>query len=177
MTAGDATIPDWIAAIGTTGAFVVALALLAKDLRATWEQRREKARNAASKVSAWWEYDTSRAGEPAPDYGRGFKAYYAPFWVLRVRNAGSEPVYECHVSLGPPAKPGDEPAKYFFPIVPPDQTLSDMIHEDEVAIWADDDERVLSKDVWVELTFTDPAGKRWRRSRTGVLEEIGSGGP
>ena len=47
------TVPDWLAAVGTLLAFVVALRLLFKELAAHREQEEDRRRNQASLVTAW----------------------------------------------------------------------------------------------------------------------------
>jgi hypothetical protein len=84
------TVPDWIAAIGTTLAFLVAFTVLALDLK-------ERHRRQASQVAAWLE--------------RG-----KPNATLHVANSSGEPVYDVRTT---PQIFGGDYEPYSLPVLGP----------------------------------------------------------
>lgn len=168
------SVPEWVGAIGTTGAFVAGLVLLGKELQEHRSRRAERRLEAASQVSTWWEYDRSRSGDPAPSIGKGVKSFYTAFWALHVRNGGPAPVYDCTVYVGPRKDFQQLPDSYFFPVVAGGTTLSENLDDMEIELWHDEDKGLLAKDVWAEVTFTDPSGRSWLRDAYGRLVELPS---
>jgi hypothetical protein len=83
-------------------------------------------------------------------------------------------VHNCTVIIGPHPEQGGPPAEYYFPILPPETTLFNVIQTDEVAVWLDEPAGLASREVWVEVTFTDPSGQHWRRDQQGELERLES---
>lgn len=144
------TLADWLAAVGTIGAFVVTYRLLRHELQ-------ERARGQANSVAAWVQIeptDESQASVPGDDGDR-----YR--WVAYVRNASTAPVYGCVVTVIDPTGPGD-PVELLFETVAPGATKDWQINDFGV------DCNVVPGLV-VEVAFTDARGAHWCRDSVGAL--------
>ena len=143
------TVPDWIAAIGTTGALLVAVTLL-------WREQRDHDVAQARLVSAWVnEVDDSR---PEPLSG------------VVVQNKSDEPVYDviiflfdsvAHAEVG---EPGQE--IFHVEVLPPGtrHRATDSVHAR------------MGHIPLLTLTFTDSSNRRWTR-KGGSLQRAASDYP
>ncbi|MEQ1699266.1 MAG: hypothetical protein ABMA25_04105 [Ilumatobacteraceae bacterium] len=130
------TIPDWIGAIGTTGAFIVAVGLLGRELR---DRRVAQARL----VSAWvTEVDNNQQ---------------EPITSVVVQNRSGEPVYEVTLSWFDPVAHADvgEGGEILIhlTVLPPDtrQQAADSVPTRMGHLPA------------LTLSFTDSSDRRWTR--------------
>ena len=173
MSVDWGTVPEWIGGIGTLLAFGVALRLLFLELRARRATESDNRARDARRISAWWEWDDEIAtgAGPVPRDRAGLPRG----WVIRLRNAGDTPVYDCQVYLGGPRTRGKQPMRFDLPVVPPETTLWEGFGTEDVFDPSDEDYE--TKTAWVELVFTDSAGKRWLRKWYGELTEVDTPNP
>jgi hypothetical protein len=153
------TVPDWVAAGGTVFAFFVALRLLDKELEVRREQQEDRRRAQARLVSKWI---------PEPE-----REGHTPNFVfaVMVRNGSEEPIYNVTITMAPPdsayaADPEAGPTeagtlRYQRPVMAPGETFRD--------------ERRMVPDLpgHLGVSFTDAAGRRWKRYPDGRLVEPG----
>jgi hypothetical protein len=161
------TIPDWIAALGTVAAFLVALRLLAKELTARREVEEDRRRAQARLVSAW---TTPRRIETA---GPELKLEF----IVVLKNGSDEPVHEVWLTLVPDSSPfasDPEAARAEdgtvkdpdtdwgnVELVPPGETFNVAVMPGRYPI----------KKLVLGISFTDSQGRRWRRLPGGTLIE------
>lgn len=152
------SLTDWIEAIGTGGALLLAVIFGWIEIRGARRDRADRVRlekrAQASLINAWL---IVREREP-------YATYTDVLAVAAVENSSSSPVYDVvvHVPAGVWNSEPHEWRRGF--LVPTDRPE-----------YADDDPEpvnMLPGDVPLEITFRDAAGVRWRRSREGVLEEL-----
>lgn len=143
------TLPEWVAALGTVGAFSVALLLLGRQMAALRASEEDRRKRQAFNVGAWW--------EPIKN---------GHIYRFHVRNANPTPIYSCLVILRAVYKPvGAAIMSISVPVVAPNDTA---IEDRPAAEIHPDDVRGAS----VELGFTDSDGRHWRRHRDGTLAEL-----
>jgi hypothetical protein len=143
------TVPDWIAAIATSGALLVAVSLLARELRT-------HAVTQARLISAW----VTELEEP------GTQSYLS----VIVQNKSDEPVYDLviwtfdSVADEDVGEPGS--VRFSVDVLPPDTR-----HQATESLPAR-----MGHVPTITVKFTDSAGRRWRRSG-GRLHEVENRGP
>jgi hypothetical protein len=157
--------PQWtdiLQAIGTVGAFAVALFLLGVELasrRAREDQRRDQARH----ISAWvdeWPRLSASASASEPERGPN------PLAVrLKVHNGSEEPIHGCLVKVCVPLPDDQDKEVEFGPvhIIPPHRPYTyslDLPSRPEYRPYVSD------------LFFTDSAGRMWHRGSYGELVEL-----
>ncbi len=165
-------LPAWLGAVGTVGAFAAGLTLLRRQLNDFERADEERTAAAASSVSAWWEWDEAAHAIRflGMGTGGGDRIENRPGWVIRVRNGGRAPIYNCVVFIGPRRVATLPPLGYSFPIVPPESTSkATILSEDEAEIVLQSDDEEYRR-TWVEVFFRDAEGRMWRRRHDGVLE-------
>ena len=149
--------PAWLSAIGTVGAFAVALSLLGLQTFDRRAQSNDK-RVAQARLVSTWLTDVlaeERSGDTVSDPSIAF-----PRLVVLVKNGSAEPVYDVVIAVGvgtrgtflrrPGALGPTEIRRLLIPI-PSDPRGTPT----------------------PEIAFTDSAGRRWLRLGTGQLKEIG----
>ena len=156
------TVTDWmeavgtcVGAVGTGGALFVAAVAYARQAR---DRRREQ----ANRVSAWFTADTGVPG------GRT---------VVNVRNTSGRAIYDCKIEVVDPSLPGtaivmrgaSAPSEAImgFSVVPPDL--------DVLAFRGVDESLLLDPGgtpAGIRLVFRDQAERYWRRDEHGRLAEI-----
>jgi hypothetical protein len=138
---------DVFSAIGTVGAFGVAMYLLRKEQQRETDRREDERRAQAARVSAWLET------RPTPNGGREL--------LFHVHNAGDMPIYE--VSL-PTMTPGEENTEaQFIGLVPPGQTIVRAAPRDWIKNYFTPEP--------VQIEFLDSGGNQWIRDEQGALSE------
>ena len=144
------TLPDWLAAFGTVGAFVAGLRLLRKELDTRREAVEDRRRAQARLVSAWVSPARVRTGlEPEEvDFGH----------TLTARNGSDEPVHNVMVKLYRMRQPQENAGAFYFDVLPPQST----------------EERSFVRDPgglpWLLVSwFTDAQGYSWERLPNGSL--------
>jgi hypothetical protein len=146
------TLAEWFAAVGTIGAFVVALILLGRQMRAYRAAEDDRTRGQARGVAVW----TRIAGQHNSNEVRR---------EIIVRNSSDTPIYNC-VAF---ASQYWEPPEFNFSVqigtLPPDEDCVTEIPEGELS-----DPEVV-RGPRVEVAFTDARGRHWRRLSSGELEE------
>jgi hypothetical protein len=149
------TLPDWLAAAGTVGAFWVTYLLLRKEQKARREFEDENRQAQARLVSAWITFPRQAGPHSAVHVAD-----------LVVKNMSEEPVYDLRATLIPHSKlPEDDPEgamgpdviRFHFGIMPPEERGTTRIKD------------VPSEPLAVILAFTDAHGREWRRFHNGDL--------
>jgi hypothetical protein len=156
------TVPDWLAAIGTLAAFVVALRLLAKELTARREQEEDRRRAQARLVNAWLTMKWRESDGEAES------------WFV-VTNASDEPVYQVKVTV----VPGDsgfasdpEMARGQAETIEENWNSPLLPHESRDGC-VPDEWNWWTRKASLGLSFTDSQGRRWKRIPvTGALIEV-----
>jgi hypothetical protein len=161
------TVPDWLAAFGTLAAFFVALRLLAKELAARREQEEDRRTEQARLVAAWmtskWASETEvrhsivmRNGSDEPI----FDGLCVP--VPNTSRYASDPL-----TLLEPGRPEGTNMMFdyvlTFQILPPHEMRESDLPLPE--LWTS------PWNVAIGLSFTDAAGRRWKRYPDGRLVE------
>lgn len=137
---------ETFSALGTVGAFGVALYLLRKEQQREALRTEDEKRSQATKVSAWLEATAT------PQGGREL--------LFHVHNASEMPIYE--VSL-PAMVPGEYDAgeAEFIGLVPPGQTITRAAPR----AWL---KSYLTPEP-VPIEFLDSSGQQWTRDEQGSL--------
>jgi hypothetical protein len=163
------TLPDWLAAVGTVGAFIAGLRLLQKELDARREALEDRRRAQARLVAAWTDM------QPVPGM-LGPPIATPPYeHVFFVRNGSEEPVYDVSIIMvAEDSRFADDPEAAMrgdgtledgavhahFSIVPPGERVRNTISA-EIA---------PSPYPPCALTFRDAQERRWKRYPNGRLE-------
>jgi len=151
------TVPDWVAAVGTAGAFIAGGVLIAKELSAQHKQDEDARRAQASLVSAWATLQTSSFTVPGGPTSKGTGA------KVVIRNGSEQPIYNCGASLpsGQAFVPG---------LVPPETTVSDVLPykppPGTIPL------RSVGGEIAITVTFRDSNGRMWKRGPEGILESF-----
>jgi hypothetical protein len=162
------TLPDWLAALGTVGAFAVTYALLRKEQQARREDQDDRRRAQARLIAAWTTRSTPLYD---PSSGRGRLEF-------RIRNGSEEPVYDVLMMMVPRQSAfADDPVEANF-------------HTEESAVLVElpilPPNHVEERDLRVEgglargrlgLAFTDTADRRWKRYPDGRLQLVSAPQP
>lgn len=144
MSIGDGA--DVFSAIGTVGAFGVAMYLLRKEQQREATRSELERRAQAARVSAWLEARSTAQG------GRELQ--------FHVHNASDMPIYE--VSL-PAMTPEDSEAEAeFIGLIPPGQTIVRTAPRE----WL----RTYFTPEPVQIEFLDSSGNHWTRDEQGALK-------
>ena len=143
---GDAA--EVFSALGTVGAFGVALYLLRQEQQREILRSEDERRSQATKVSAWLD------ARPTPQGGREL--------LFHVHNASDMPIYE--VSL-PAMIPGEDDGGEveFIGLVPPGQTAT----RPAPRAWI---KSYLTPEP-VPIEFLDSSGQQWTRDEQGGLDQ------
>jgi hypothetical protein len=160
------SVPEWIGAIGTVGAFAIAIGIY-------WREVQEGRKSQAILISAWWSRvdpqgkDIGTFGDAQPREDVGFR--------LWIKNSSQEAVYDCFLlaeaqphaardgdvgplDLGRFASFADGHILVGAGVVPPGEALQYFVDGTQI--------RSLGG---TTVLFRDAAGRSWRRSG-GVLE-------
>jgi hypothetical protein len=133
-------------AIGTVGAFAVAMYLLRKEQQREALRSEDERRAQAARVSAWLET------RPTPNGGREL--------LFHVHNASDMPIYE--VSL-PALMPGEDDSEAeFIGLVPPGQTIMRAAPREWIKTYFTPEP--------VQIEFLDSSGNQWTRNEQGTLD-------
>jgi hypothetical protein len=149
ISVGDAA--DIFSALGTVGAFGVALYLLRQEQQREADRSQDERRAQASQVSAWLE------ARPTVNGGRSLFFF--------VHNASDMPIYE--VSLPAFASTGTESVAeeaQFIGLVPPRDTAQRAAPREWMKTY------VAPEPVLVE--FSDSRGHHWERDEQGSLRSL-----
>jgi hypothetical protein len=138
---------DVFSAVGTVGAFGVALYLLRKEQQREGIRVEAERRAQATQVSAWLEARPTSTG--------------ARELMFCVHNASDMPIYE--VSL-PGLTPGLDGEAEFIGLVPPGQTITRPAPHAWIKTY-------LAPEP-IQLTFNDSSGNQWIRDEQGVLTDV-----
>lgn len=141
-------VPDWVEALGTIGAFSITLLLLNGEIKARREMDEERLYRDARRVSTY-------VVRNKPD-----RADTNVMFIARVHNAGEMPIYDTTVFVGPFEDHPEEKEPHFVGVVSPDRTAGVEL------------EGRLGDEHFVDVVFTDSAGREWHRSGEGALERV-----
>jgi hypothetical protein len=154
--------PDWLAAIGTVGALLVALVLFARD-------QEDRRRAQASRVVCWLVVEpTTSIWTPGIDLPTT-ETIVGDHLEVVLHNGSEEPVFDCRiqVDLDPPVTVTTTPdATWRLTLtermLPPGQTRRPLwdLHESDLPY------------AYVWMVFTDASNRRWQRSHTGRLSRL-----
>jgi hypothetical protein len=156
-------IANVFSAVGTVGAFAVAMVLFRREQRREEVRDEEERRDQAVKVSAWIEaVRTTHGGHDV---------------VFHVHNASAMPIYEVSLLTPVPSGGGEGGAEgdeehdeaEFIGLVPPGQTIRRPAPPD----WA----RTYYAPEPVPIEFRDSSGQPWTRDDTGTLTARDQDGP
>lgn len=139
------SLPDWVAALGTAGALVAAVLLLRDDRRVRRSQDEERNREQAERIGTW------------------IAASGSDSYVINLRNASDLPIYNVTVEFGTPAGHDSWASATSWITMPPGETETA-----QVAVAASPTGAV----VLYGTSFTDSAGRSWRRDASGTLSAI-----
>jgi len=134
-------------AVGTVGAFAVAMYLLRKEHRREEHHDEQTRRSQAVKVSAWIE------ARPLRDGGREL--------AFHVHNASDMPIYEVSLPIPIPTGDGQPNEAEFIGLVPPGQTVQRPAPKHWAASYFSPEP--------VQLEFLDSSGQHWTRDEQGFL--------
>lgn len=134
-------------AIGTVGAFAVAMFLLRKEHKREELHDEEARRSQAVKVSAWIE------ARPSPHGGREL--------AFHVHNASDMPIYEVSLPMPIPTDDGQDHEAEFIGLVPPGQTAQRPAPKEWAASYFSPEP--------VQIEFLDSSGRHWTRNEQGFL--------
>jgi hypothetical protein len=142
------SLPDWVSAVGTLGAFAVALYLLYRELINRQIEREERLKDQASLVSGWGIISSVDSGT---------------ICTAVVRNSSNQLIYKCRIEARIEATSRKRPPRLAYAmwyVVPPGG--------EEQSSWKLDR---YHPSQWpaIELTFIDARGNTWRRKSTGEL--------
>lgn len=176
---------DWaeeLSAIGTVGAFAVALTVLALQLRTSRREQDERRRTQARLVTAWFDQlRVVKDGDSAALEGR-----------IQISNLSDEPVYDIALRLGDPYfqhLPYDGGVLHlpslagesvlYLPLLAPRadkfHNWSQRFDRDEFPDLASPIEVPLPPwALWLGMEFRDAGGRRWTRQPNGRLIEASS---
>jgi hypothetical protein len=148
---------DWISdaanvfsALGTVGAFAVAMYLLRNEQHREARRTEDERRSQAAKVSAWLET------RPTPQGGRDL--------LFHVHNASDMPIYEVSLPSMIPGEDGDDEAEEeFIGLVPPGQTITRPAPRDWMKSYFTPEP--------VRITFLDSSGNHWARDEQGAFRK------
>lgn len=149
------SVPDWVEAIGTSGAFVAGLLLLRRQLSELRALETMREREAARHVAAWWKWDSAL---PEPRYR------------IFVRNGGADPVYKCRSEIV--FTDGRDSVSYYLPLLPPEETEEFLVSPRDLDVAPGDYPRSPDPFATVELSFEASDGRVWRRDGDGTLTEL-----
>jgi hypothetical protein len=138
------TIPDWLEAFGTLLAFAVALRLLFKELEARREYEQDRRSEQARHVAIW----TQSVPAPGP----------STTYFLVMRNNSEEPVSAITYVMEHPDEPGRVIREDSWDLLPPGRHPGPATTEEYPP-------------GPITLSFTDAAGRRWKRYPDGRLVE------
>jgi hypothetical protein len=151
-------IANVFSAVGTVGAFTVAMVLFRREQRREEIRNEEERRDQAVKVSAWIE--AVRGTHGGHDV------------IFHVHNASAMPIYEVSLLTPIPGTPGEDDRDHgegdeehdeaeFIGLVPPGQT----VRRPAPTEWA----RTYYTPEPVPIEFRDSSGQTWSRDETGKL--------
>ncbi len=148
-----ATGADWIAAVGTAGALLIGMFVLARE-------QRDRRRSLARQVNAWAVDVQPKRDETETGTLVGMAGKCV---VVEALNSGPEPVYDFHVWVHHDLAPNSGMiGSHERSILPPG---SHTIYVDGVDI----PESGLADKPYVDLTFRDSGNRRWQRLYNGKL--------
>ncbi len=164
-------VPTWLAAVGTIGAFASGGALLLRELRRDRDRELFQERAQASSVAAWPAREEQVAANLTTIHTK-----------LQLNNASKEPVYR--VGINYCDAEGNEVASDIVDILAPGllqrelprrlretwvKSQTGWIKRQSPAAESTKDPFGQPWEFTVVLSFTDAAGRRWRRNRDGSL--------
>ena len=150
-------VPDWLAALGTVGAFIAGLLLLRKELDARREAQDDRRRAQARLVATW----ASNSRRPENESS-------VPEFVVVTSNGSDEPVYDVLVelfsrllNLQPPgmSQPQQPVLRLGFDVLPPQYREAQRVAKNQEGIPG-----------WLTISFRDSQGYRWKRHGNGWLQ-------
>jgi hypothetical protein len=152
------TVPDWVTALGTILAFLVALRLLAKELAAHHEAEEDRRRAQVRLVAGW-----VTPPRPDPQAPANF------VFDLVIRNASEEPIYDLNAVMVPPNGPHANDPEAAPPTVGAARIQRGTLPPDEYVELRF--RMVPTMPGILGMSFTDAAGRRWKRYPDGRLVE------
>ena len=139
------TLPDWVAAVGTAGALLAAVLLLRDDRRVRRAQDDDKTREQAQRIGTWI---------TTPDFSE---------YVINIRNASDLPIFNVTVEFGTPAGHELWSEQTSWITLPPGESETAPVAAEASPTGAV---------ILYGTTFTDSAGRSWRRGAAGDLTSI-----
>jgi hypothetical protein len=157
------TLADWIAAVGTVGAFAVTSALLIREIRIHRAQKEEQDKVQARQVAAW--LDLRAAPGDAVENPPGLVT------EMVFKNGSEEPIYGVRVTVVARDSPfASDPDAATWPsagtvrgtmgLLPPGQIIRHLAPGVPTNL----------ESLALGLSFSDVQGRRWKRLPTGALQ-------
>ncbi len=161
------TYPDWLAAIGTVGAFAIGFGVLLLDVRARREESRARLEDAQARAAETERRaaDTERLRRHQASRVSGLLETTTPFgqeprtFAAVVHNASDQPIYDVEFRFFL-VNGGSRQAFYANAVLPGAALRGDLTDLTS--------EHVLPM---LELTFKDSNGVKWQRNGEGDLHE------
>ena len=147
-------LPSWFSAIGTVGAFAIALYLLWTQIKDRRRYLLNEIESSCRSVSAWYDLASKEL-------------------IIWVQNLGKEPVFDLVVYIGnadvdfnAPCEKDNFYTEIVFGIIPPGGKLDCRVEKSAVS-------GALFPDLpSIELEFTDTNQLHWRRLSNGKLQQV-----
>lgn len=164
---GSALVAEWVAAIGTIGAFTVTIGLLWKELREAARRRDDDRRAQARQVSVWPGAVAYNRWDDAP---RRFEYFVS----LGVRNGSDEPAYDVWIFVNTPTVewvPEFRRSLELGLLPPGYRSESHRVIMGNADYRQSEPPHIRTTEVRLELFFRDAAGRLWRRFPNGRLAQ------
>lgn len=149
-------LATWIQAIGSAGSLIALASWVGMAVRTRRDEQEERFAREARTVATW--LDEGRRHDK-PDIET----------VVCVSNGGDTPVYDCAMTIPSLERQGKD-ATLELNVIPPRTIITPPAPDD--VHWVPQDD-TFTAGVAPELEFTDSSGRRWRRDRWGVLDDLG----
>jgi hypothetical protein len=155
---------DWTAvgALATAVAVIVALAALVLDrLDRTSDEKRKQATRVTAWLTDWGDFMTGTPSSAVLSNASGVPVFRVVVWMVLMQGAGAQSGEEAARDRADWLRPT------VIGVLPPGRYAADLTPFDPG----------MHRRPYVEIAFTDAAGRHWIRRSTGRLEEISKGAP
>lgn len=165
------TWADAVAAVGTTLAAVVAVALAVREAALGRRDRAERTASAereqAARIFAWESYSGIGTDHYEPEL-------IGIVQEVSVQNGSAGPVFDVSVYFGDPRLPPSRATSWHVPVLLPGDTQTWSNETDYSGGEVDDTAILRSVDPLLRVGFRDAAGRHWERETDGNLKRRNS---
>lgn len=158
-------VPSWAAFLAASTAAIFTWRALVRERRRDAQRQKDSRRSEAERFGAWIGRDES------------FQSQFEGDFHVKLRNASEQPIYDVRFQILNLREPRDKAFTASLPVVPPADKAQDfrlgpdMQSRLRVITQQTQALRESSPGFGLEVSFRDSAGRRWRRSTDGRLEE------